>query len=168
MPTSKGGKGEQETRCWPGNRSSAHRKSAQMKFFSVSHPPVLFCFVFYPGENKLACQGETGEPTRPKAAMLGHELEGSSPGQQVGPAFCPGNGNPLQCSCLENPRDSGAWWAAVYGVTQSRTRLKRLNSGGPTGVPCEAGGVREARPITVFKGLAPSWQKTHLKCLSGI
>ena len=37
-----------------------------------------------------------------------------------------GNGNPLQCSCLENPRDWGAWWAAVYGVTQSRTRLKRL------------------------------------------
>ena len=35
-----------------------------------------------------------------------------------------GNGNPLQCSCLENPRDSGAWWAAVYGVAQSRTRLK--------------------------------------------
>ena len=35
-----------------------------------------------------------------------------------------GNGNPLQCSCLENPRDRGAWWAAVYGVTQSRTRLK--------------------------------------------
>ena len=39
-----------------------------------------------------------------------------------------GNGNPLQCSCLENPRDEGAWWAAVYGVTQSRTRLKRLSS----------------------------------------
>ena len=39
-----------------------------------------------------------------------------------------GNGNPPQCSCLENPRDSGAWWAAVYGVTQSRTRLKRLSS----------------------------------------
>ena len=35
-----------------------------------------------------------------------------------------GNGNPLQCSCLENPRDAGAWWAAVYGVTQSRTQLK--------------------------------------------
>ena len=32
-----------------------------------------------------------------------------------------GNGNPLQCSCLENPRDGGAWWAAIYGVTQSRT-----------------------------------------------
>ena len=39
-----------------------------------------------------------------------------------------GNGNPLQCSCLENPRDRGAWWAAIYGVTQSRTRLTRLSS----------------------------------------
>ena len=39
-----------------------------------------------------------------------------------------GNGNPLQSSCLENPRDGGAWWAAVYGVAQSRTRLKRLSS----------------------------------------
>ena len=38
--------------------------------------------------------------------------------------FGEGNGNPLQCSCLENPRDRGAWWAAVYGVTQGRTRLK--------------------------------------------
>ena len=38
------------------------------------------------------------------------------------------NGNPLQCSCLENPRDGGAWWAAVYGVTQSRTRLKQFSS----------------------------------------
>ena len=35
-----------------------------------------------------------------------------------------GNGNPLQCSCLENPRDRGAWWAAVYGVAQGRTQLK--------------------------------------------
>ena len=39
-----------------------------------------------------------------------------------------GNGNTLQCSCLENPRDRGAWWAAVYGVAQSWTRLKRLSS----------------------------------------
>ena len=39
-----------------------------------------------------------------------------------------GNGNPLQCSCLENPRDGGAWWAAVYGVAQGRTQLKRLSS----------------------------------------
>ena len=39
-----------------------------------------------------------------------------------------GNGNPLQCSCLENPRVGGAWWAAVSGVAQSQTRLKRLSS----------------------------------------
>ena len=39
-----------------------------------------------------------------------------------------GNGNPLQCSCLENPRDGGSCWAAVYGVAQSWTRLKRLSS----------------------------------------
>ena len=39
-----------------------------------------------------------------------------------------GNGNPLQCSCLENPRDGGAWWASVYGVAQSWTWLKRLSS----------------------------------------
>ena len=39
-----------------------------------------------------------------------------------------GNGNPLQCSCLENPRDVGTWWATAYGVAQSRTRLKRLSS----------------------------------------
>ena len=45
---------------------------------------------------------------------------GRSPGE--------GNGNPLQCSCLENPRDGEAWWAAVSGVAQSRARLKRLGS----------------------------------------
>ena len=39
-----------------------------------------------------------------------------------------GNGNPLQCSCLENPRDGASWWAAVYGVAQSQTRLKWLSS----------------------------------------
>ena len=37
------------------------------------------------------------------------------------------NGNPLQCSCLESLRDGGAWWAAVYGIAQSRTRLKQLS-----------------------------------------
>ena len=53
-----------------------------------------------------------------------------------------GNGNPLQCSCLENPRDGRAWWAAVYGVAQSRTRLMRLSSrigGMPSVVPVSLG-----------------------------
>ena len=45
-----------------------------------------------------------------------------------------GNGNPLQCSCLENPRDGTAWWAAVYGVAQSRTRLKWLSSSGSSSI----------------------------------
>ena len=42
------------------------------------------------------------------------------------------NGNPLQCSCLENPRDGGAWWAAVYGLSQSQTQLKQLSSSSKT------------------------------------
>ena len=49
-----------------------------------------------------------------------------------------GNGNPLQCSCPENSRDGEAWWAAIYGVSQSRTRLKRLSSSSNDG-----GGVRQ-------------------------
>ena len=47
-----------------------------------------------------------------------------------------GNGNRLQYSCLENPRVRGAWWAAVYGVAESRTRLKRLSSSSSMGFPC--------------------------------
>ena len=46
----------------------------------------------------------------------------------LGKARGEGNGNPLLCSCLEDPEDRGAWWAAVCGVAQSRTRLKRLSS----------------------------------------
>ena len=48
-----------------------------------------------------------------------------------------GNGNPLQCSCLENPRDGGAWWAAIYGAAQSWTRLKRLSSSSSSSIQCE-------------------------------
>ena len=46
----------------------------------------------------------------------------------LGQSLGEGKGNPLQCSCLENPRDGGAWLAAIYGVAQSWTRLKRLSS----------------------------------------
>ena len=62
-----------------------------------------------------------------------------------------GNGNPLQCSCLENPRDGGAWWAAVYGVTQSRTRLKRLSRSSSSSVLSQA-------EIWVFlQAVLPQW-----------
>ena len=50
------------------------------------------------------------------------------------PCIGEGNGNPLQCSCLENPRDGGAWWAAVYGVAQSQTQLKRFSSSSSIGL----------------------------------
>ena len=67
----------------------------------------------------------TGEPGRLQSMgslRVGHDCATSL--SRTGE----GNGNPLQCSCLETPRDGGAWWAAVYGVAQSRTRLKRLSS----------------------------------------
>ena len=73
--------------------------------------------VFFPGE----FHGQRGltmyySPWGPKELDVTEQLIGER------------NGNPLQRSCLENPRDGGAWWAAVYGVAQSRTRLKWLSS----------------------------------------
>ena len=56
-----------------------------------------------------------------------------------------GNGNPLQCSCLENPRDGGAWWAAVYGVAQSQTQLKWLSSSSSSSKGVGWGGRMEER-----------------------
>ena len=61
-----------------------------------------------------------------------------------------GNGNPLQCSCLENPRDRGAWWAAVSGVAQSRTRLKRLSSSSSRHKPLSTIGFCIPGTQTVF------------------
>ena len=58
-----------------------------------------------------------------------------------------GNGNPLQCSCLENPRDGGAWWASICGVSQSRTRLKRLSSS-------SRGADQTVMQLRVFLGLS--------------
>ena len=61
-----------------------------------------------------------------------------------------GNGNPLQCSCLENPR--GAWWAAVYGVAQSRSRLRRLTA---------AAAARSSRFIPVAASIRTSLSKAE-------
>ena len=65
-----------------------------------------------------------------------------------------GNGNPLQCSCLENPRDGGAWWAAVYGVSQSRTRPKRLSS--------SSSSVETIKMILKKKTIKDNARKTNL------
>ena len=71
-----------------------------------------------------------------------------------------GNGNPLQCSCLENPRDGGAWWADVYGVTQSQTRLKWLSSSSNVSQVREYSlGNAELGWPTDFQSLTP-WNKT--------
>ena len=71
-----------------------------------------------------------------------------------------GNGNPLQCSCLENPRDGGAWWAAVYGVTQSRTRLKRLGSSGSSTMSSAVQEQRRERLWTLDLRAEGSWSNS--------
>ena len=82
-----------------------------------------------------------------------------------------GNGNSLQCSCLENPRDGGAWWAAVYGVAQSQTRLKRLSSSSSSSWINHAPQFRakitslaHIRPFLLFFNLVPS-QEPSLRYL---
>ena len=66
---------------------------------------------------KLPWMEEPGRLQSMGSLRVGHDWATS--------LFGEGNGNPLQCSCLENPRDGGTWWAAVYGVSESQTRLKR-------------------------------------------
>ena len=79
-----------------------------------------------------------------------------------------GTGNPLQCSCLENPRDGGAWWAAVDGVSQSRTQLKRLGSSSSMGstylhsLRWLPGHRRAERSYSTFKVRRGSHEETPL------
>ena len=73
---------------------------------------------------KIPWTEEPGGPQSMGSLRVGHDWETSLSLSCIGG----GNGNPLQFSCLENPRDGGSSWAAVYGVAQSRTRLKRLSS----------------------------------------
>ena len=73
-----------------------------------------------------------------------------------------GNGNPLQCSCLENLRDGGAWWPAIYGVAQSRTRLKWLSSSGSSGSPGATQKV--ARSASAFGGRQVNVWLSHEEC----
>ena len=65
-----------------------------------------------------------------------------------------GNGSPLQCSCRENPRDGGAWWAAIYGVVQSRTRLNRLSSSSSRYMACS---IVTGTHVDPGKNRAPSY-----------
>ena len=72
-----------------------------------------------------------------------------------------GNGNSLQCSCLENPRDRGAWWAAVYGVAQSWTRLKRLSSSSSS-----SSSNLPRRQMSSMTGTIFLWGEGIMQCVS--
>ena len=92
-------------------------------FMSVSHPwhptPVVLPGKSH-GQRSLVGCSPWGREQSDTSERLRFHFSLSCIGE--------GNGNPLQCSCLENPRDGGTWWAAVYVVTQSQTRLKWLSS----------------------------------------
>ena len=78
--------------------------------------------------------------------------------------FGQGNGNPLQYSCLENPRDGEAWWAAIYGVAQSRTRLKWLSSSSSKDV-CKKKKICKGKGRKMLE-LCPQKQVGLLRCCS--
>ena len=117
--------------------------------FIVCHPllfpPSIFSSIrVFSNESALCIWRRQWQPTPVLLPGKSHgwrSLEGCSPRGRWGSdtterlhfrfslsSIREGNGNPLQCSCLENPREEGAWWAAVYGIAQSRTRLKWLSS----------------------------------------
>ena len=74
-----------------------------------------------------------------------------------------GNGNLLQCSCLENPRDGGSWWAAIYGVAQSQTRLKQLRSSNSSGKESACQCRRHKRcGFSPWVGKIPWWRAWQL------
>ena len=81
-----------------------------------------------------------------------------------------GNGNPLQCSCLENPRDGGAWWAAVSGVAQSRTRLKQLSSNRSSRDLRSHMPHSQGKSLKTFftKTATPGWSKGNLFTLTDL
>ena len=76
-----------------------------------------------------------------------------------------GNGNPLQCSCLENPRDGGAWWAAVYGVAQSRIQLKLLSSSSSSNTQIKLTWMKFVKILNRYSGYMP---ETNMYCKSSI
>ena len=81
---------------------------------------TLADFIF--GGSKITVDGDCSHEIK-RRLLLGRKVM-----TNLDSVFGEGNGSPLQCSCLENPRDGGAWRAAIYGLAQGRTRLKRLSS----------------------------------------
>ena len=107
-------------------RLNMHRHKQYLKEFVCLHrrsqwqpKPVLLPWKSHGQRSLVGCSPE-GREESDTTERLHFHFSLSCTGE--------GNGNPLECSCLENPRDGGAWWAAIYWVAQSRTRLKRLSS----------------------------------------
>ena len=103
----------------------AHRAVAELSFRNqcfawgpISGTPVLLPGKSHGQRSLVGCSPWSHEESY-MAEQLHFQFSLSCTGE--------GNGNPLQCSCLESPRDRGAWWAAIYGVAQSRTRLMQLS-----------------------------------------
>ena len=134
------------------SKKSLHYKKFQ-SLLSFCSKDFIFSFIFrsmmyfklliflYTVQNKQRRQWHPTPVLLPGKSRGRRSLEGCSPWGRWGldtterlhfhfSLSCIGeeNGNPLKCSCLENPRDGGAWWAAVYALSQSRTRLKWLSS----------------------------------------
>ena len=101
--------------------STAQHVSKDFAFYIFQwHPtPVLLPGKSHGGRSLVGCSPRGREESNTTERLHFHFSL---------PCIGEGNGNPLQCSCLENPRDGGAWWAAVSGVAQSQTWLKRLSS----------------------------------------
>ena len=103
-------------------------------FFPQNNPEVQFCFDNNAWIRKHCTGTEQGTPDKIICNLTFGVFEFFNNGNRYKSMLIliccigEGNGNPFQCSCLENPRNRGAWWAAVYGVTQSRTWLKWLSS----------------------------------------
>ena len=107
-----------------------HENSERLNNVNMSVLPNLIQFLDGSGTPlqsfawKIPWMEEPGGLQSLGSQRLGHDRVTSLSLSCIGE----GNGNPLQCSCLENPRDRGTWWAAVYGVAQIQTRLKQLSS----------------------------------------
>ena len=102
------------------NKGAFQNKLARMGWRRQQHPtPVLLPGKSHGWRSLVGCSPQ-GREESDTTERLHFHFSLSCVGER--------NGNPLQCSCLENPRGGGAWWAAIYGVTQSQTRLKRLSS----------------------------------------
>ena len=122
--------GPHETqRCWPAplllrllpewTRRGCSQKEIRLGYTSTQPTPVLLSGNSHGQRNLVGCSPWGCEESDMTEQLHFHFLLS---------CIGVGDGNPLQCSCLENPRDGGAWWAAIYGVAQSQTQLKRLGS----------------------------------------